>query len=809
MTELSRAAGGRRPGREIWLPLGVFLAITAIVFALWWVTRNQQSQRLRVETEVTASHVALRLEAWIKDRLSIVRYLSKDWRPEIVSSANLFRAGASVVLDLFPGFQAINWVDRGWVIRIIVPEKGNLPALDKDLHEHPAGGVAEAVARAERTGKLARTPIVELLQGGKGFATYAMVHDAAGRPAGFYNGVFRVDRLVNHCLSEKSLRRRFRYELHELDGTLVYRVNRGPAGKWPYQVELPLQVADMPWTLRIAPSQAFLAKATSAAGDITLMAGLLLALLVAWLVRKDLMRRRALTDSERRYRTLFDGAGDAIFLMRDDVFIDCNEKTCEMFGCRREDIVGRPPYFFSPERQPDGRDSTEKAKEKIRTAVSGGPISFEWQHCRKDKTPFDAEVTLNALEISGERLLMAMVRDVTERKRSAEERQRLTEQMRHVQKLESLGVLAGGIAHDFNNLLMVILGNADLALLDLAPASAAVGSIEEIKSASLKASDLCNQMLAYSGKGRFIVRAVDLNELIIDMGHLLQISISKKAYLKYDLARELPSVNADINQLRQVLMNLITNASEASGEQGGVITLASGVIDADRDYLSATFLDDGLPPGRYVCLEVSDTGCGMDDETMARIFDPFFSAKFAGRGLGMAAVLGIVRGHGGAIKIYSEVGKGTTFKILLPESGSRVESLAGRAPTLKPEWQGEGVVLVADDEPAVREVVEAMLAKLGFETVSAVDGAAAVEIFKKQRNEIVLVLLDMTMPRLSGEEAFCELRRIKQDVKVILCSGYNEQEATSRFTGKGLAGFLQKPYEFTKLRDAMHSVLDS
>jgi len=808
MLGISQAGRSRGPGRETWLPLGVLLAITAIVFALWWATRKQESQRLRVETDVTATHVALRLEAWIEDRLSILRYLAKEWRPEIVSAADLFRAEASAALELFQGFQAINWIDRDWVIRIVMPEKGNRPALDKDLHKHPAGGVAEAVSRAERSGKLIRTPVLDLLQGGKGFAAYAVVQDAQGRKVGFYNGVFRVDKLVDQCLSEETLRRRFRCELREVNGALVYRINGGPSDEWPYQVELPVKVADRPWVLRIAPSPAFLAAATSSAGDITLIAGLLLALLVSFLMRRDLLRRRHLLDSERRYRTLFDGAGDAIFLMRDDIFIDCNEKTCEMFGCRREDIVGRPPYSFSPAKQPDGRDSKQKAIEKIRAAVSGGPISFEWQHCRKDKTLFEAEVTLNVLEISGERLLMAMVRDVTERKRSAEERRRLTEQMRHVQKLESLGVLAGGIAHDFNNLLMVILGNADLALLDLAPTSQAVGSIEEIKSASLRASDLCNQMLAYSGKGRFVVRSIDLNELIIDMGQLLQVSISKKAYLKYDLARQLPSINVDINQLRQVLMNLITNASDALGEQGGVITLASGVIDADREYLSTTFLDDGLSAGRYICLEVSDTGCGMDSETRAKIFDPFFSTKFAGRGLGMAAVLGIVRGHGGAIKIYSEVGKGTTFKVLLPEDGGPVETL-DVDPTVKPDWQGEGAILVVDDEPAVRDVVEAMLAKLGFETVSAEDGAAAIEIFTKHHKEIVLVLLDMTMPRLSGEEAFRELRRIKPDIKVILCSGYNEQEATSRFTGKGLAGFLQKPYEFTKLKDALHSVLDS
>jgi PAS domain S-box-containing protein len=257
-------------------------------------------------------------------------------------------------------------------------------------------------------------------------------------------------------------------------------------------------------------------------------------------------------------------------------------------------------------------------------------------------------------------------RDVTERKRAEQERRELEAQIQHAQKLESLGVLAGGIAHDFNNLLAVIIGNADLALRDLSDVSPARPSIDEIKTAGMRATKLTNQMLAYSGRGRFAVTALNLNELVEEMGRLLEVSISKKISLYYDLAAELPTVEADVAQMQQLVMNLITNASEAIGDDAGAVVVRTGVIEADPAYLSATYLGKDLPPGPYVYLEVADTGCGMDADAQSKIFDPFYTSKFTGRGLGLSAVLGIMRGHRGAIRIDSKVGEGTTFRLLLP-----------------------------------------------------------------------------------------------------------------------------------------------
>jgi CheY-like chemotaxis protein len=322
--------------------------------------------------------------------------------------------------------------------------------------------------------------------------------------------------------------------------------------------------------------------------------------------------------------------------------------------------------------------------------------------------------------------------------------------------------------------------------------------LEGIEVAARRAADLCRQLLAYSGRGRFTIAPIDLQELVEEMGHLLSVSISKKVVLKYHFSRGLPAVDADATQFRQVVMNLIVNASEAIGERSGVISLTTGLAHCDDAYLGGCFVADGIAPGDYVYLEVADTGHGMDKATIDRIFDPFFSTKFTGRGLGLAAVLGIVRGHKGAIKVHSEPGYGTTFRLLFPASDHSARKLDAKAP-LVPGFHGGGKVLLVDDEETIRTLGRRMLQRAGFEVLVAADGREAIEVFTKEKETVSLVILDLTMPHLDGEACFRELRQLQPDVKVILSSGYNEQDIVNRFSGKGLAGFVQKPYTTEEL----------
>ena len=394
-------------------------------------------------------------------------------------------------------------------------------------------------------------------------------------------------------------------------------------------------------------------------------------------------------------------------------------------------------------------------------------------------------------------------RDISERLRGEEERQKLEQQIQQTQRLESLGVLAGGIAHDFNNILTPVLGQAQLALMDLPPASTARASIEEIEKAARHAAVLCRQMLAYSGSASFTLERVDLVELVEDMVHLLNASIVKKAVLRLDLAAGLPPVSADAGQIRQIIMNLVINASEALGEEAGVIAVRLSAATCDRPYLQSCMLGEELEPGPYVKLEVADTGEGMDGDTLDRIFDPFYTTKFTGRGLGLAAVLGIVRSHRGAIAVESEPGRGTRFCVVLPALGDAPSSPPAPEEAAPVEWRASGTVLLADDEAPVLAVARSLLERLGCAVVTAADGAEAVEVYRQRGPEIDLVLLDLTMPRLDGAEAYEALRRLDPEVQVALASGYSEEDVAGRFAGKPLAGVVEKPYSVRTLRDLL------
>ncbi len=376
------------------------------------------------------------------------------------------------------------------------------------------------------------------------------------------------------------------------------------------------------------------------------------------------------------------------------------------------------------------------------------------------------------------------------------------------EKLESLGVLSAGIAHDFNNLLTGIQGNADLALRKMDPSSPALDHVKGIEASAERAANLAKQMLAYAGQGKFTFETTNLSTIIRDMTSLLEASLSDKAVLECDLAANLPVVEVDPSQIRHIVANLIANSSEALIEDHGIIFVNTGVMECDSNYLSQMAFNDNLPEGYYTYLEIADTGCGMDSETTSQIFDPFFTTKHQGRGLGLASVLGIVRGHNGAIKVYSEPGQGTTIRVLFPSTDKPVITASAATPAAEDEgWQGSGTILLVDDDESVRDVGSNMLEMLGFEVMIASDGREGVEIFRDNSDEITLVLLDMTMPHLSGQKAFEEIRKIRNNATVILTSGYTEELATHQFPEQGLAGFIQKPYVMNDLRTTLKEIL--
>jgi PAS domain S-box-containing protein len=428
----------------------------------------------------------------------------------------------------------------------------------------------------------------------------------------------------------------------------------------------------------------------------------------------------------------------------------------------------------------------------LRCLATGEPFAVECRLRTATGKILWAEVRgLGPVQEGDRSYVMGTLQDITERKQAEETRRQLEMQLLHAQKLESLGVLAGGIAHDFNNLLAGIRAHADLALAAIPAGSPLAERVGEIKTATQRAADLTRQILAYAGKAQFRLEPLSLSEIVADMRKMLEVVVSKKAHLLFDLAADLQATLADASQIRQVLMNLVVNASEALGGGAGRVSIATRMVQVDADRTIDAAFGGTLPQGDYVCLEVVDSGAGIEPAMQQRIFDPFFTTKFTGRGLGLATVQGIIRAHKGAIEVQSEPGRGTIFRVFLPACGSASQP-AARAAKPGPR-RGSGTVLVVDDEEMVRKTTQMLFALAGFHVLTAADGQEAIDVFAKHHEQIVGVVLDLTMPKMAGDEVFRELTRIDPDVRVILTSGYTEEDMMRRFAGQRVFGFVEKP----------------
>ena len=503
-----------------------------------------------------------------------------------------------------------------------------------------------------------------------------------------------------------------------------------------------------------------------------------------------------LEDERRRYQHLFQYAPDA-YLLTDlnGIVREANLSAARLLNTRPRFLPGKAVVsFVALEDRPRIRVELDRWRSEPT------PKILEVRLQPRNGEPFDAAIALSVARGGPHETAIGfrwLVRDISAQRQLTDEL-RLREESarreaeasdaraRHVQKLESIGVLAGGIAHDFNNLLHVVLGNADLARLHLPTDSLAREHLDEVVRATQRAAELTQQLLAYSGRGAVETRHLNLSEEVRDMATLLRTAISKQAALVWELAVDLPAISADPTQVRQIVMNLITNASDALGESPGTITLRTGRADDPRA---------GPDPHDFVFLEVNDTGAGMDTGTLQRIFDPFFSTKFSGRGLGLAAVMGIVESHHGHIRIRTAPGEGTSFRILFPSVGSTAED-AARPRTSGADWRGRGTVLLAEDEEGVREVVGRMLERMGFRVLPAEDGVAALEALERNSRAVTAVLLDVSMPRMGGSEALRLIRENRPDLPVILMSGYTEEEVAGKLLNgdQGATGFLQKPF---------------
>jgi PAS domain S-box-containing protein len=508
-------------------------------------------------------------------------------------------------------------------------------------------------------------------------------------------------------------------------------------------------------------------------------------------------KEEALRESEEKYRTLVEHANDGIAIIQDGQVKFVNKHLAEMTGYSVEQMNGE----FAEYIHPDERDKVVQYHKK-RMAGEKVPSRYESAMKHRSGSKIDVEFNATIMNYEGKPAALALIRDITERTEAKEERKRLENRLQQAQRLESLGVLAGGIAHDFNNLLTGIQGNTSLMLLDEDDTHPHYERLKDIEKQVQSATRLTSRLLGYARKGRYEVKPFSLNELVEEISYTFR-RTRKEITIHRNLSDDPCAIQGDYGQIEQVLLNLLVNAAESMPAGGDIIINTMNVTDGDM-----TGKLYKPRPGKYAMLMVTDTGCGMDKKTMERIFEPFFTAKEmgGGTGLGLASVYGIIKAHAGYIDVDSKKGGGTTFSIYLPTCEKEVPK------TVKPASrivEGTETVLLADDEEAVRQASEKLLKSMGYRVLSARDGKEAVELYKKKREDIALVLLDIVMPNMGGSEAYDRMKEVNPDIKVLLFSGYSIDDQASDMLERGCDAFIQKPFNMKELSCKIREVLDN
>jgi PAS domain S-box-containing protein len=797
-----------RVGLTTALILGITIYLTA-------ESRNSERQLLEAETARAADNASAQLQSFVSARIDDIQGVADfvlNSPPDSIHAA--FPAVTKRLFERVPDFAGLARIDNRGVQIQMTPAPG-MPQEGGPSQSMIAGALRKAASSRQPAG----TGSFELDPGEQGLTIVSPIF-RGDLLQGFVAGTIRISHAIPEIYGQDALDF-WHLEMADRTGRSVFHPTA------PANVPLPpssliaerhVPVADVAWKIRLWPTPRLIRTLGGTSPKRILGIGLVATLITGVANYLLAQRQRRLSASLRESERLADAVdatrrhlsdlvnGIEAVIWESDAemyrFTFVNDYARKLLGMDTERWVAEPAFWYENV-HPDDRN---RARDNARAARQPGqtyPIEYRMVDSAGQIIWVREIITVISEQgrVLGRR---GVVVDITPRVLAEEA-------VRQSQKLESLGVLAGGIAHDFNNLLTTILGNAEMLgpLLNKQAPQGAV-YLQKIERTTRRLAELTRQMLAYSGRSQFSVSEIHLNSLIKEMGELLSVSVPKNVRVIYQLEPNLPPLAADAAQIRQVILNLLTNASEAIGDykRGEVIVRTESCVLGGA---GATDLFPGqdLEPGRYVRLEVSDNGCGMTPETLSRIFDPFFSTKFAGRGLGLAALQGIVRGHRGGIKIVSQPGEGTVFTLLFPAGHIRARDLplerdAGLA---APDIAGTCVLLV-DDEEGLRSLMAQALEAAGCVVFQASDGEEGVDQFRAHARDIDVTLLDLTMPKLSGEEVFQEILEMRPDACVILCSGYTEDDVVRQFAGRRLAGFIEKPFRPSELIEKIRSALD-
>jgi len=658
------------------VPLSVFAA-TAILTGLFWsFAYRAELRQVENETQVTVEQVGLRIESWIQVRVKTIRHQAETVDPIADPHLDDFVSHVKAHIELTRGYQAINWVNADGIIETIVPKQGNEAALGRNLYEHPNPAVVDSIRKAADTHRAASTPAtIELFQGGRGFALYWPVYGSQDELLGCVNGVFKIDDLVLSCLNENVVNpQRFRYRLSDADATTIYDSESGypisslPPFSSPHRSRATITVADRTWSLDLEPRPETLPGATFSGFDYIIPIGLILAGILAWMAYFIMRNNRLLRLTTKRYLDLYENAPVAYFSVDLNRRIArANRSACTMLGYSKEELLDRDVmdlYADSPSGKSRAADLFERGKQ-------GKPVhGEELEMARADGSTIWIALSVTWVrDFKGQAAeSRSTVMDITEKVHAREKQAALDEHLYHSRKMESLGILAGGIAHDFNNLLMSIMGHSELLRTQLVDEPTVQTYTKEIEIASRRAADLCRQMLTYAGHAPTELGSLNLNLVIEGMRLLIETQSRTTVSIAYELEKALPNTIADTSQVQQCILDLVINAVEALAGADGTVTISTATRNSDVPGPSETRILAANHGGPFAAIRVADSGSGVGAETLTRMFEPFFSTKFTGRGLGLSSVHGIVRRHDGAILARSQTNQGTYIEILFPVS---------------------------------------------------------------------------------------------------------------------------------------------
>ncbi len=777
--------------RHNWMPLGFLLLGLLLVLQLGIAGRSNDAERISLETRITAEQLKLRIESCFGSRAGLVRTLAGyPWqsREQVLSD---WSVRASALFPLYSGVQALNYVDPDGVIRIVYPSGPNRAALDANLQEHPNASVVAALERAAVTGTMARTDIVELFQGGKGFALYLPIGGAAGPPAGFVNGVFRVEALMKSCLPEGRLRRDFAIALIDGDAVFYEQVDPQATGPSPYEVDLQINVTDKPWRFTIAPLKSYLAATADIVDETWVVLGVLLTTLLTLALRSALIQQRDMKAREEEYRLLVENQTDFVVKVNmDGEFQYVSPSYCELFGKSENELLGDA---FMPLVHEDDRELTARSLERLHH--SPHTSYHEQRAMTKNGWRWLAWSNRAVLDEKGDLIgITGVGRDVTDIKR-------LEERVAHSQKMRAMGELAGGITHDFNNLLQVILGNMEFLLLKDRHDAETRSALESVRDIGTRAMNLTKKLATLSRQGVSRPEVFEVGEFLHELEALLGHTMPASVDLIVTSPDEPLPIFGDRSQLEQVLLNLCFNARDAVEDKGFIRLRAS------RQHVDTAGIgpDPELAAGDYVVISVEDNGRGIEADILPRIFDPFFTTKqtATGTGLGLANSYSIVEQHNGTITVESAPGSGSCFSVRVPlatpealQSGSKRHETT---PAYVQDRSEGGLVLVADDNVQLLELTRKVLEIAGYSTCTATNGKEALELYEARQDEIRLLLLDLVMPEMTGQEVAAAVREKSDDVRVLFMSGYVPEE-TQRALNEPM---IRKPFSVSDLMEAL------